>query len=184
MADFAGYDYQGSGLLFLNSSLLYPFRSWNRCGLFKKGSCHICKKEAVYDSQKKNTTRRITVSCTETSENMIKKLAGLKTEVLYRQVQCDLIVKEFSYHNYYYNWLTKPVYKDKECNADNYVDPESDFSAAVNFILSNVLKNYQAVSMKTLTSLYNVKQGNDRRYRHKLKMKLKNRYWFFQFVIY
>ena len=52
-------------------------------GLFKKGSCHICKKEAVYDSQKKNTTRRITVSCTETSENMIKKLAGLKTEVLY-----------------------------------------------------------------------------------------------------
>ena len=153
-------------------------------GLFKTGSCHICKKEAVYDSQKKNTTRRITVCCTETSENMIKKLAGLKTEVLYRQVQCDLIVKEFSNHNYYYNLLTKPVYKDKECNADNYVDPESHFSAAVNFILINVLKNYQTVSMKTLTSLYSVKQGNDRRYRHKLKMKLKNRYWFFQFVIY
>ena len=100
------------------------------------------------------------------------------TVVLYREVQCDLIAKEFSYHNYCYNLWTKPVYKDKECNADNYVDPESHFSAVVNFILSNVLENYQAVSMKTLTSLHNVKQGNDRRYRHKLKIKLKNRYWF------
>ena len=104
---------------------------------------------------------------------MIKKLAELKTEVLYRETTVITITP---YHNYCYNLLTKPVYKDKECNADNYVDPESHFSAAVNFILINVLKNYQTVSMKTLTSLYNVKQGNDRRYRHKLKMKLKNRY--------
>ena len=170
MAYFAGYDNQGSGLLFLNSSLLYPLGHEIGARLFKKGFCHICKKEALYDSPKKNTTWRITVCCTETSENMIK------TEVLYREVQCDLIAKEFSYHNYCYNLLTKPVYKDKECNADNYVDPESHFSAVVNFILSNVLENYQAVSMKTLTSLHNVKQGNDRRYRHKLKIKLKNRY--------
>ena len=27
-------------------------------GLFKKGICHICKKEAVYDSRKKSTTLR------------------------------------------------------------------------------------------------------------------------------
>ena len=107
---------------------------------------------------------------------MIKKFAELKNEVLYREVRCDLIAKEFSYHHYCYKLLKKPVYKDQECNADHYVDPESHFSAVVNFILSNVLENYQAVSMKTLTSLHNVKQGNDRRYRHKLKMKLKNRY--------
>ena len=153
-------------------------------GLFKKGICHICMIETVYNSQKKSTTQRITVWCTENSENMIKKFTELKNEALYREVQCDLIAKEISYHNYYYKLLTKPVYKDKECNADHYVDPESHFSTVVNFILSNVLENYQAVSMKTLTSLHNVKQGNDRRYRHKLKMKLKNRYWFFQFVIY
>ena len=68
-------------------------------GLFKKDICHICKKEAVYDSQKKNTTRRITVCCTETSKNMIKKFTELKNEVLYREMQCDLIPKEFSYHD-------------------------------------------------------------------------------------
>ena len=49
--------------------------------------------------------------CTETVENMIKKFTELKNEVLYREVQCDLIAKEFSYHDYCYNILTKPVYK-------------------------------------------------------------------------
>ena len=43
-------------------------------------------------------------------------------------MQCDLIAKEFSYHGYCYNILTKPVYKGKECNGNNY-DSESDFSA-------------------------------------------------------
>ena len=32
MADFAGYEYKDSGLLFLKSSLLYLFRSRNRHG--------------------------------------------------------------------------------------------------------------------------------------------------------
>ena len=71
---------------------------------------------------------------------------------LYREGQCDLIAKEFSYHDHCYNILTKPVYKGKECNYDNYDDSESDFSAIENFILRNVLKNHQAVSMRTLTS--------------------------------
>ena len=95
-------------------------------GLFKKGICHICKKEAVYHSRKKNTTRTITVCCTETAENMIKNSAVLKNDVLYREVQCDLIAKEFSYHDYCYNILTKPVYQGKECNDNNYDDSESD----------------------------------------------------------
>ena len=68
-------------------------------GLFKEDTCHICKKEAVYFSQKKNTTQRITVRCTETSENMIKRFTELKNEVQYRDVQCDLIAKGFSYYD-------------------------------------------------------------------------------------
>ena len=61
-------------------------------------------------------------------KNMTKKFVELKNEVLNREVQCDLIAKEFSYHGYCYNILTKPVYKGKECNGNNY-DSESDFSA-------------------------------------------------------
>ena len=61
-------------------------------------------------------------------KNMIKMFAELKNEVLNREVQCDLIAKEFSYHDCCYNILTKPVYKGKECNGNNY-DSESDFSA-------------------------------------------------------
>ena len=68
-------------------------------GLFKKDICDICKKEAVHDSQKKNTTRRIAVCCTKTAENLIKKFTELKNEVLYKEMQCDLIAKEFSYHD-------------------------------------------------------------------------------------
>ena len=50
-------------------------------GLFKKGFCHICKKEAVYDSQKKNTRRRITVCCTETwSKNSLSSKQRSCTE--------------------------------------------------------------------------------------------------------
>ena len=52
---------------------------------------------------------------------MIKKLAELRNEVLYGEVQCDLIAKEFSYHDYCYNILTKPAYKGKECKEDNYM---------------------------------------------------------------
>ena len=69
---------------------------------------------------------------------MIKKLAEFKNEVLYGEVQCNLIAKEFSYHDYCYNILTKPAYKGKECEEDNYDDSESDFSALQNFILNNV----------------------------------------------
>ena len=78
-----------------------------------------------------------------------------------------------------FNILAKPVYKGKERDDDIYDDSESHFSAVDNFICSNVLENHEAVSMRTLKSLYNVKQGNDRRFGHKLTMKLKNRYWFF-----
>ena len=90
---------------------------------------------------------------TETSENMIKKFTDLKNEVLYREVQCDLIVKEFLYHGYCYNILIKPVYNGKKRNDNNCDDSEGDFIAFENFILSNVLENHQVVSTKTLTSL-------------------------------
>ena len=73
-------------------------------GLFKEGICYIFNKEAGYDSQKKNTTRRITVCCTETSENMIKKFIELRNEVLYKEVQCDLIAKKFIYQDYCYKY--------------------------------------------------------------------------------
>ena len=121
-------------------------------GLFKEGICHICKKEAVYDSQK-NVTQKITVCFTETSENIIKKFTDLKNEVPYREVQCDLIAEEFLYHEYCYNILIKPVYSGKKLNDNNCHDSEGDFIAFENFILSNVLENHQFVSMKTLTSL-------------------------------
>ena len=45
-----------------------------------------------------------------------------------------LIAKEFLYHDYCYNILTKPVYKGKECNDNNYDDSESSFTATENFI--------------------------------------------------
>ena len=64
-------------------------------GLFKEDTCHICKKEAVYFSQKKNTTQRITVRCTETSENMIKRFTELKNEVQYRESSVIWLQKNF-----------------------------------------------------------------------------------------
>lgn len=45
---------------------------------------------------------------------MIKKFDELKNEVLYKEVQCNLIAKEFSHHNYCYKILTKLVYKGKK----------------------------------------------------------------------
>ena len=107
---------------------------------------------------------------------MIKKFTELKNEVLYKEVQGDLISKEFSYHDYYYNILTKLVHNGKEYNDNDYNDSESDFSAVERFILSNISENHEAVSMRALPNLYNVKQENDRRDRHKLKIKLKNWY--------
>ena len=95
MVYFAGYDYKDNRLLFLKSSLLYLLRSGIGAGLFKEGICQICKKEAIYDSQKKNTTRFITACCTKTLENMIKKFTESKNEVLYREVWCDLFAREF-----------------------------------------------------------------------------------------
>ena len=58
-------------------------------------------------------------------QKMIKKFAVLKNDVLYRELQCDLIAKEFSYYDYCYNILTKPVYEGQECNDNNYDDSES-----------------------------------------------------------
>ena len=57
-------------------------------------------------------------------------------------MQCDLIAKEFSYHDYCYNILTKPVYEGKEYNDDNYDDSERDFSAVENSIFSKVLEDH------------------------------------------
>ena len=42
--------------------------------------------------------------------------------------------------------------------------------------LSLLVTFLKIIKLFPLTSLYNVKQGNDRRYRRKLKMKLENRY--------
>ena len=67
-----------------------------RAGLFKEGICYIFKKEAGYDSQKKNTTRRISVCCTETSEHMIKN--SLSLEMRSYTKKCSVI------------WLRKNFY--------------------------------------------------------------------------
>ena len=45
----------------------------------------------------------------------------------------------------------------------------SDFDKVVEFLSASTLNGQQAVSMKTLTKLYNTEQAQDRHYRHKLK---------------
>lgn len=55
-----------------------------------------------------------------------------------REVQCDLIAKEFSYHDYCYHISMKPVYKGKERNDNNCDCSEGDFSAVEIFTLSDV----------------------------------------------
>ena len=131
MAYFPRYDYQDSGLLFLNSRLLDLFRSWNWCGAVQERYLsHLQERSCAWFSKEEHNT----VWGTETSENMIQKFPELKNEVLCRDVQRDLIAKEFLYHDYCYNILTKPVYKGKECNDNNYDDSESSFTATENFI--------------------------------------------------
>ena len=42
-------------------------------------------------------------------------------------------------------------------------------------IQENILYNQQAVSMKTLTEVYNPIQADDKRYRHKMKDRIEKR---------
>ena len=115
---------------------------------------------------------RTLVTCeTKTAESAIKEAAKTKDEDLYQQiVSVDLIAKEFRYHAICYNDFTKPT-----SNSSN-VNTQSDFEKVVEFISENVLNGQQAVSMKTLTQLYNNEQAHDRRYRDKLKERIIKRY--------
>ena len=60
------------------------------------------------------------------------------------------------------NLLNETMISDQEESASN-------FEKIVEMIKENILYNQQAVSMKTLTEVYNPSQADDKRYRHKLK---------------
>ena len=60
------------------------------------------------------------------------------------------------------NLLNETIISDQEESASN-------FEKVVEMLKENILYHQQAVSMKTLTEVYNLIQADDKRYRHKLK---------------
>ena len=101
------------------------------------------------------------------AEKNVKENARIKNAPLYDEIKdLDLIATEFKYHYV-------PGHRDFTRNIDNvkesvYQYKKEDFVKVKTFIMKNIIKGHQVVSLKALHKMYNLVDG-DRRYRFKLK---------------
>ena len=105
----------------------------------------------------KAPTQTLVECTTKAAESTIKETARTKDVELYHQIAVmDVNAKEFRYHSICYNNFMKPASISNTSNSNENVNQETrDFDKVVEFISGSILNGQQAVSMKTLTELYN-----------------------------
>ena len=95
------------------------------------------------------------------AERNILENARIKDPSLYNETKdLDLIATEFKYHDV-------PCYRDFSRSIDNIKESvqqyeKGDFAQVEKFIMENIIKGHQVVSLKGLHEMYNLGDGDMR----------------------
>ena len=146
--------------------------------------CNFCLKIRIKHKGQVVLPRKIT---TFNATKTVKESAKIKDSSLYAEIgDLDLIAKEFKYHQVCYQNFTREYLsgdrltdstdaKNNE-NTTGNVNEEGKLDTVEKYVSDNILqRDGKAVSMDVLQKSYGIGM-NDRRYRHKLKRKVKERF--------